>query len=55
MELNQSDSKCPLTNGRGNHSVCKINITEELNKTGVWKQVNNVGSKDDKKIAKLAR
>jgi sodium bicarbonate transporter 10 len=37
----------PLANGNVMKiPLSSVNITEEVNKTGIWKQVNNVNTKD---------
>lgn len=50
--------KIPLANGNVmNIPLSAINITEEVNKTGIWKQVNefNLQQKEKKKSPKGTR
>lgn len=42
--------KIPLENGTVvKIPLSSINISEEVNKTGIWKQVNNVNSRETEK------
>lgn len=44
--------KIPLVNGKVmNIPLSAINISEEVNKTGIWKQVNDSNSKSGPKNA----
>lgn len=55
---NAGNLKIPLANGNVmNIPLSAINITEEVNKTGIWKQVNefNVQEKGKKKSPKSSR
>lgn len=45
IQIDSSDLKIPLANGNVmNIPLSAINITEEMNKSGVWKQVNENNS-----------
>ncbi|XP_076271343.1 na[+]-driven anion exchanger 1 isoform X4 [Rhynchophorus ferrugineus] len=50
LERNDENLKIPLANGSiMNIPLASINISEEVNKTGIWKHVNDDGSKPDRK------
>lgn len=47
IQIDSSDLKIPLANGNVmNIPLSAINITEEVNKSGIWKQVNDGNSRE---------